>query len=432
MGKTMSELNYHIEWLDPAELIPYVQNAKLHDEKNVANIANSIKRYGWQQNLTITKDRVIIIGHGRQLAALQLGVKCPCKVIEDDLTSDDIRELRIADNLTHDGKYDFDLMGAEIDEFGLRFEGFDFDFGEIEEALEEEEEPAGAVVEDDYDEEPPEEPKAKYGDVFMVGRHRLACIDSTNIDDVERLMDGAKADMLLTDPPYNVDYENHESQMMKYRVNKRVTKKTGDGIRNDKMDEEQFIQFLIDALTNADIVMKPGAVFYIWYSDLRAYSFYAALRGTEWKLHENLVWKKNRMTLGRYDYHWQHESALYGWKQGAEHLWASDRKQTSVIECGSSLRNTLHPTMKPIALFDYCIRNNTKGGDIVLDLFTGSGTTLMACEQNGRTAYCAELSPKYIDTIINRYVQFTGKADEVFLLRDGAKIPYSELYADEA
>lgn len=705
MGKTIDELNYHVEWLEPSELIAYENNAKTHDEKNVANIANSIRRYGWQQNVTITKDRVIIIGHGRTLAALKIGCKVPCKVIDDDLTEDDIRELRIADNLTHDGLYDWEKMNDEIGEFGLKFEGFDFDFGDQIEALAEEE--PGEVEEDDFDGELPEEPKAKPGDVFVIGRHRLACIDSTNVGEVEMLMDGAKADVLLTDPPYNVDYEAHENHMMKYRVNKRITNKTGDGISNDKMDEETFIQFLTDALTNADLVMKPGAVFYIWYSDLRAFSFYSAMRNTGWRFHENLIWKKNRMTLGRYDYHWQHEACqpagtmvltpdgnvpiekltdesrvvsyytiqneardfrngqeiktahrnydgllygvsvngrktwatnnhrftvkfnpepkkpwcnylmrrgkwwrvgvtrtydargfcvkhrfdqeyadaawiidtyesiadaqigeqmlavkygipythwntknnrkwkqrtekqvnwlyehldlmqleanakqmlvdygrdiryplitkenkraaysrrvtsqinacnlipdlilmpvlleddsvefmpidsvdtryyngevyslavktyehyiadgiithncLYGWKQGAEHLWASDRKQVSVIEMGTSLRNTLHPTMKPIGLFDYCIRNNTKGGDIVLDLFAGSGTTLMACEQNGRIAYCAEVSPKYVDTIIKRYVQFTGKGDEVFLLRDGQKIPYAEVYGE--
>lgn len=429
MGKSIDELNYHIEWLEPEELTPYERNAKLHGEKNVENIANSIKRYGWQQNLTITKDHVIIIGHGRQLAALKLGVKVPCKVIEDDLTDDDIRELRIADNLTHDGEYDWEQMSDEINEFGLTFEGFDFDFGEAEEALEEPE--PGEVVEDEYDAEPPEEPLVKPGDVFLCGAHRVMCGDSTVLDDVERLLDGVKADMLLTDPPYNVDYNNHEKQIMKHRVNKRMSSGQNTAIANDKMDEEQFIQFLIDAYTNADMVMKPGAVFYIWYSDLRAYSFLSALRGTAWKLHENLVWRKNRLTLGRYDYQWQHESAQYGWKDGAEHLWASDRKQTTVIDVGSSLRNTLHPTMKPIALFDYCIRNNTKGGDVVLDIFAGSGTTLMACEQNGRVAYCMELEPKYVQTIVDRFVQFTGKGDEVFLLRDGQKIPYAEVFGED-
>ena len=429
MGKSIEELSYHIEWLSPGELKPHRTNAKLHDEKNVANIANSIARYGWQQNVTITKDKEIIIGHGRTLAAERLGVLVPCKVIEDDLTDDDIRELRIADNLTHDGQYDWGVMNAEIEEFGLAFDGFDFDFGG--EMPEEQGEEAGESVEDDFEEEPPAEPVVMPGDLFIVGRHRLLCGDATSLGDVERLMDGVQADVLLTDPPYNVNYDNHEKQVMRSRSNKRQESGRNVKISNDKMDEETFIQFLTDAFTNADMCMKPGAVFYIWYSDLRAFSFISALRNTAWKVHENLIWNKNRLTIGRYDYQWKHESCWYGWKQGAEHLWASDRKQTSVIDFGSSLRNTLHPTMKPIGLFDYCIKNNTKGGDIVLDLFAGSGTTMMACEQNGRVAYSMEISPAYVELIIKRYIQFTGKGDEVYLLRDGQKVPCADMFVDE-
>ena len=425
MGKRIDELNYHVEWLEPGELIPYEDNAKTHDEKNISNIANSIQRYGWQQNLTITKDKVIIIGHGRQLAAMRLGVKVPCKVIEDDLTDDDIRELRIADNLTHDGQYDWEKMQAEIDRFGLEFEGFDFDFGEQMQEMEEE---PGEVEEDDYNEEPPEEPKSKYGDVFLVGRHRLVCGDSTNIDDLEKLMNGAKADMLLTDPPYNVDYDAKEKSLMNFRVNARITGGGNTGIENDKRDNEQFRQFLADAFSNADMVMKPGAVFYIWYAIMQGYQFLGALQDMGWEMRQQLIWNKNRMTLGRKDYHWKHENAIYGWKSGAEHLWASDRKQTTVIDCEVNIHNDIHPTMKPVKLFDYCIKNNTKGGDIVLDMFTGSGTTLLACEQNGRIAYCMELDPKYVDAIIDRFVKFTGKADEVFLLRDGQKIPFDEVF----
>ena len=415
MGKKIDELNYHIEWLEPSELIAYANNAKLHDEKNIANIANSIKRYGWQQNLTITKDKVIIIGHGRQLAAMRLGIKVPCKVIEDDLSEDDIRELRIADNLTHDGQYDWEQMNEEINQFGLEFEGFDFNFDEQMQALAEEE--AGEAIEDDYDEELPEEPRVKPGDVWLVGRHRLCVGDSTSIDDVEKLMDGAKADMLLTDPPYNVAYEGKTKDALK--------------IENDKMADAQFRQFLVDAYTNADLVMKPGAVFYIWYANLQAYNFIGAMQDMGWKMRQNLIWNKNVFAMGRADYQWKHEPCIYGWKEGANHLWASDRKQTTVINWDKPVRNDIHPTMKPIGLFDYCIKNNTKGGDIVLDLFSGSGTTIMACEQNGRTGYAMEFDPKYAEASLKRYVQFTGKADEVFLLRDGEKIPYSEMFVEE-
>ena len=427
MGKTMEQLSYHIEWLEPSELIPYAANAKLHSDKNVANIANSIKRYGWQQNITITKDKVIIIGHGRQLAAIQLGVKCPCKVIEDDLTDDDIRELRIADNLTHDGEYDWEAMSAEIDRFGLEFEGFDFDLGEM---MEMDEEEAPEVQEDDYDEPLPEEPKVKRGDLFTLGPHRILCGDSTMIDDVEKLMGGAKADMLLTDPPYNIDYTAKEADIKGHRRNKRIDKGV-TGIDNDDMNTDDFRRFLADAYSNADMVMKPGAVFYIWYAAVRAYEFIGALRDVGWGFKQTLVWNKNRMTLGRRDYHWKHEGCYYGWKEGAEHLWAADRKQTTVIDCDVNLKNDLHPTMKPVRLFDYCIRNNTKGGDIVLDLFGGSGTTILACEQNGRVGYVIEIDPKYVQATIQRFVQFTGKADEVMLHRDGETIPYAEIFGEE-
>ena len=404
MGKTMEQLSYHVEWLEPSELISYEANAKLHSEKNVANIANSIKRYGWQQNITITRDKVIIIGHGRQLAALQLGVKCPCKVIEDELTDDDIRELRIADNLTHDGEYDWEAMSAEIDRFGLEFEGFDFDLGEMMEEMPGEDE-EGEAQEDDYDEPLPDEPKVKRGDLFTLGRHRILCGDSTMIDDVEKLMGGAKADMLLTDPPCEI----------------------GKGAAST----DDFRRFLADAYSNADMVMKPGAVFYIWYAAERAYDFLGALADVGWVAKQELVWNKNRMTLSRRDYNLKHENCSYGWKDGSEHLWASDRKQATVIDCDVNLKNDLHPTMKPVKLFDYCIRNNTKGGDVVLDLFGGSGTTILACEQNGRVGYVMELDPKYVQATILRFVQFTGKADEVLLHRGDETIPFSEIFGDE-
>ena len=428
MAKSIDEYNYHIEWLEPSDLIPYAQNAKTHDAKNVANIANSIKRYGWQQNLTITKDKVIIIGHGRQLAAMQLGIKVPCKVIEDDLTDDDIRELRIADNLTHDGEYDWETMRSEIEEFGLTFDGFDFNFDEDMAALEEDE--AGEAVEDDYDEELPEEPKIKRGDLILLGRHRLFVGDSTMIDDVEKLMDGQKADLLITDPPYNVDYNAKEDSLLKWRPNKRVSDGRQVNIRNDAMDDESFRRFLADAFSNADMVMKPGAVFYIFYAVMQAYNFLGALRDMGWGMKQLLVWNKNMFSIGRADYQWKHEGICYGWKLGAEHLWAADRSQTTVINWNKPLKNDIHPTMKPIGLFDYCIKNNTKGGDIVLDLFSGSGTTIMACEQNGRIGYAMELEPKYAEASVNRFVQFTGKGDEVFIVRDGEKVPIEEIMGE--
>ena len=397
MGITMEQLSYHIEWLEPSELIPYEANAKLHSAKNVANIANSIKRYGWQQNITITKDKVIIIGHGRQLAALQLGVKCPCKVIEDDLTEDDIRELRIADNLTHDGEYDWETMSDEISRFGLEFEGFDFDLGD---ELGEEDMTDGPseVEEDDYDEEPPEKPKIVRGDLVVLGRHRMLCGDSAMIGDFDNLMNGVKADMLLTSPPSRA-----------------------------KKDEEEYSLSLADAFTNANMAMKPGAVFYIWYDGKEAYSYLSAIRDAGWEMRQQLIWNKSKPDRSKADYGPKHEPCIYGWRDGSEHLWAADRKQTTVINWDVPISGK----GKPIGLYDYCIKNNTKGGDVVLDVFSGAGTTLMACEQNGRVAYCMESSEKLVESAVNRFVQFTGKGDDVYIMRGGESLSYAELFDSE-
>lgn len=212
-------------------------------------------------------------------------------------------------------------------------------------------------------------------------------------------MGGQKADLLLTDPPYNVNYEGKTKDALK--------------IQNDKMGDSEFRNFLKDAFAAADMVMKPGAVFYIWHADLEGYNFRGACSDMGWKVRECLVWAKNSMVLGRQDYQWKHEPCLYGWKDGASHLWASDRKQTTILEFDRPTKSKEHPTMKPIPLFDYQIKNNTKGGDVVLDLFGGSGTTLMACEQNGRNACLMELDPRYVDVIIKRWELFTGQKAEL-------------------
>lgn len=242
---------------------------------------------------------------------------------------------------------------------------------------------------------PPEEPKAKRGDIYQLGNHRIMCGDSTSLADVEKLMDGNKADLFLTDPPYNVSYEG--------KTQDKLT------IKNDTMEDESFRAFLTDAFYAANEHMKEGAAFYIWHADSEGFNFRGACRNVEWEVRQCLVWNKNQMVLGRQDYQWKHEPCLYGWKSGAAHIWASDRKQTTVIDFDKPQRNGEHPTMKPIGLFDYQIKNNTYKGEIVLDLFGGSGTTLMACEQNGRICYMMELDPKYIDVIIDRWEKFTGE-----------------------
>lgn len=370
-----------------ADITPYAQNAKNHDKKQIDNVAESIKQYGFVQPIVIDRDGVIVIGHCRALAAKQLGMdEVPC-VCVDDLTPEQVRALRLVDKKTNESPWDIDLLSLELDDLDLT--GFDFDWGmpEAEEPeVEEDEAP-------DVDEINP--PITKVGNIWQLGRHRLMCGDSTSTECVQELMGGIQADILVTDPPYGVDY----------------TGKTKDALKivNDAKDDAEFVGFLRAAFAAADAVLKPGAVYYIWHATTRAYAFETACQQVGWDIRQILIWVKNAMVLGRQDYQWRHEPCLYGWKAGAGHLWASDRKQTTVLEFDRPTKNKEHPTMKPVKLIDYQIKNNTKGGDVVLDLFAGSGTTVIACEQNGRKAYVMECDPKYCDVIVRRWEKLTGE-----------------------
>lgn len=370
------------------DLKPYENNPRKNDDA-VKYVAESIKEFGFKVPIVIDKNNVIVAGHTRYKAAKKLKMsEVPC-IIADDLTDEQIKAFRLADNkVAEKAEWDFDLLNTELDDIiDLDMELFGF-----EEALQDDDEEA---VEDEFEVELPAEPKSKLGDIYQLGDNRLMCGDSTVLEDVEKLMGGEQADMLLTDPPYNVNYEGKTKDKLK--------------IKNDQMGNDNFRQFLTDAFSNADMVMKPGAVFYIWHADSEGYNFRGACFDADWTVRKCLIWNKNSMVMGRQDYQWKHEPCLYGWKEGAGHLWASDRKQTTVINFDKPTRNDMHPTMKPIPLFDYQIKNNTKGGDVVLDLFGGSGTTIMACEQNGRRGYCMEYDPRYVDVIINRWEKFTGE-----------------------
>ena len=369
------------------DLKPYENNPRKNDDA-VKYVAESIKEFGFKVPIVIDKNNVIVAGHTRYKAAKKLKMsEVPC-IIADDLTDEQIKAFRLADNkVAEKAEWDFDLLNAELDDIiDLDMELFGF-----EDALQDDAEEA---VEDEFEVELPAEPKSKLGDIYQLGDNRLMCGDSTVLEDVEKLMGGVQADMLLTDPPYNVNYEGKTKDKLK--------------IKNDKMDNDNFRQFLIDAFSNADMVMKPGAVFYIWHADSEGYNFRGACFDVGWTVRQCIIWNKNSMVMGRQDYQWKHEPCLYGWKEGAGHLWASDRKQTTVINFDKPTRNDMHPTMKPIPLFDYQIKNNTKGGDVVLDLFGGSGTTIIACEQNGRRGYCMEYDPRYVDVIVDRWEKFTG------------------------
>ena len=379
--------NLIIDYVPIEELKPYEGNAKLHPKEQIEQIKKSIKEFGFNDPVAVWKDSEIIEGHGRLIAAKELGLTEIPIIRLDDLTDQQRKAYMLAHNkLTMNSDFDLELLTKEIESI-IDFDMSDFGFDSL---FDDE-----TVVEDEYNASLPEEPKAKLGDIYQLGRHRLMCGDSTNAEQVKVLTNGELVDMLLTDPPYNVAYEGKTKDKLK--------------IKNDNMEDTAFRQFLCSAFSAANEVMKAGAVYYIWHSDSEGYNFRGACHDIGWQVREVLIWNKNSMVLGRQDYQWKHEPCLYGWKDGASHLWASDRKQTTVIDFNKPNKSDIHPTMKPVGLFDYQIQNNTKGGDIVLDLFNGSGTTIIACEQNGRKAYCMELDPKYVDAAIDRWEKFTGQ-----------------------
>ena len=386
-----------IEWQSVEKLIPYAKNARTHSDEQVAQIAGSIKEFGFNNPVLVDKDNSIIAGHGRVMAARKLGMDKVPVVILNHLTESQRKAYILADNrIALNSGWDTSMLSVELqdlkDDIDLSLLGFDPD--ELDALLNPVEETEGLTDEDAVP-EVPVEPKTKLGDIYILGNHRLMCGDSTSIDAVEKLMDGQLADQLVTDPPYNIAYEGGS--------------KKRDQIKNDEMADEEFRQFLKDVYIAADAVMKAGAVFYIWHADTEGYNFRGAARDMGWRIRQTLIWNKDNSAFGRSDYHWKHEPCLYGWKEGAAHLWATDRKQTTVIQCKRPSKSDLHPTMKPVELMEYQILNNTKGSDIVLDLFGGSGSTLIACEKTGRVNRSMELDPKYCDVIVKRWEDFTGK-----------------------
>ena len=380
--------------MDISEVKPYENNPRINDG-GVEATANSIKEFGWQQPLVVDRDHVIIVGHTRLKAAEKLGLKKVPVVIADGLSEEQVKAYRLADNKTGElSDWNIDMLDIELGDIEELDMG-DFGFDDSIDIFDDDQE----VSEDEFDEEVPDEPKAKLGQIYQLGRHRLMCGDSTDPDQVATLLDGKEADLLITDPPYNVAYEG--------KTEDKLT------IKNDKQEDSEFYLFLKKAFMAAASNMRPGASFYIWYSSSESVNFTNAANESGLTVHEVLIWKKNQMVLGRNDYHWQHEPCLYGWKNDGPHSWYSDRKQTTILEFDKPRQSKLHPTMKPVLLFDYQIKNNTQTGDVVLDLFGGSGTTLIACEQNKRDAYLMELDPRYVDVIIKRWEEFTGEKAEL-------------------
>lgn len=399
-----------IELWPLSRLKPYERNARTHSAEQVAQIAASIVEFGFTNPILVDSSDGIIAGHGRLQAALELGLSTVPVVVLDHLSDRQRRAYILADNqLALNAGWDLELLRTELqdlvaDDFDLSVIGFSDD--ELSDLLPEVEELPPEDADEEAVPEVPEEPITKPGDVWLLGKHRLMCGDSTSLDEVERLMAGAKAELLLTDPPYNVALGMDETPEEAKKRNRRTD---GLTIQNDKMSDDDFRQFLRDVYSAADSVMKPGAVFYIWHADSEGYNFRGAARDVGWHVRQCLIWNKNSLVMGRQDYHWKHEPCLYGWKEGAAHYWGSDRTQTTVLDFNKPSRNGEHPTMKPVELFQYQLENSSKKGWVVLDLFGGSGTTLIVCEKTGRQARLMELDPRYCDVIVQRWQQFTGK-----------------------
>ena len=376
-----------IKEVEVTALIPYAKNSRTHDDAQVAQIAASIKEFGWTNPILIDGDKGIIAGHGRLMAARKLKMdKVP--VIElNGMTDAQKKAYVIADNrLALNAGWDSVMLTIELKD--LEDEGFDlsligFDDSELDALLNPIEETEGLTDEDAVP-DVPEEPKTKLGDIYILGNHRLMCGDSTSIDAVEKLMDGHKADMVFTDPPYGVDYK---------------------GINNDSRDGLEDL--LRGVFANYITTAKSGASIYCFHSDRCADVFHKVFREF-FHFSSMIIWAKNSLTLSQTDYQSQHEPCLYGWMDNGSHSWYSDRKQTSVWQFDKE-RVVGHTTPKPVALVEKAINNSSKGGDLIIDLFGGSGSTMIAAEKIGRCSRIMELDPKYCDVIVKRWEDFTGK-----------------------
>ncbi|MFH5880905.1 DNA modification methylase [Liberiplasma polymorphum] len=384
------------------QLNPYQKNPR-HNDTAVDAVASSIKEFGFKVPIVITHDHVIVAGHTRLKAAQKIGLtEVPC-IIADDLSEDQIKAFRLADNKTSElATWDFEMLESEL--LNIDMDMLQFGFEELEAAL-----PEGSI-DDDFEEEVPEVPFSQPGDIYLLGNHRLMCGDSTKAEDVAKLLDQQKADMIFTDPPYNVDYEG-----------------TAGKIKNDKMEDDSFFQFLYSAFTNMFENIKPGGAIYVCHADTEGINFRVAFKNAGFKLAECLIWVKNALVLGRQDYHWRHEPILYGWKEGAAHYFIDDRTQDTIWEYNKPSKNGEHPTMKPLELVGKAIANSSRRGELILDLFGGSGSTMIASDQLDRKSALMELDERFIDVIVKRYIRHKESNENCFLLRDGKKYPLSQL-----
>ncbi len=397
---TLHNIASKIELWDVDKLVPYVNNPRTHSKEQIGKIAASMMKFGFVNPILVDASAEIIAGHGRLQAAKHLGLERVPVIVLDHLTEEEKRAYVIADNkLALDAGWDDGLLKTEL----TALASLNFDLSVIGFSDEELADLLGDAVgtegntDDDAVPEAPAEPKTKTGDVYVLGNHRLLCGDSTVLANVEKVLDGALADMVFTDPPYNVDYGNTAKD--KLRGNDRR-------IMNDNLGEG-FEAFLYDACVNMIAVCKGGIYVCMSSSELHTLQKAFVAAGGKWSTF--VIWAKNTFTLGRSDYQRQYEPILYGWKQGTDHFWCGARDQGDVWFVNKPTKNDLHPTMKPVELVERAVRNSSKSRDIVLDCFGGSGSTLIACEKAGRQARLIELDPKYCDVIVKRWEEFTGK-----------------------
>lgn len=408
MSKTTTEM----QLVAISKLIPYVNNARTHNTQQINKLRSSLREFGFINPVIIDREFNVIAGHGRIMAAKEEGInEVPC-VFVDYLTEAQKKAYIIADNrMAMDAGWDEELLKVEIEalqaeDFDLSLTGFD------------EKELAGFfdtfdnAKEDDFDvdTELGKPPVTKTGDLWLLGNHRLLCGDSTKEKSYTLLMNGKKANLVVTDPPYNVNYQG-----------------TAGKIKNDNMENEKFYQFLFDAFTCMAKAMAEDASIYVFHADTEGLNFRKAFADAGFYLSGTCIWKKQSLVLGRSPYQWQHEPCLFGWKKNGKHQWYSDRRQTTIWEFDKPKKNGDHPTMKPVPLIAYPIKNSSLSNCIVLDPFGGSGSTLIACEQTNRICHTIELDEKYCDVIVKRYIEQVGTAENVSVVRNGKTICFDDL-----
>ena len=415
MGKTTSEM----QLVPIGKLVPYVNNARTHSKEQITKLRSSLREFGFVNPVIIDREFNVIAGHGRILAAKEENIEqVPC-VFVDHLTEAQKKAYILADNrFALDAGWDEDMLRVEMEalqgmDFDISLTGFDE--AEIADLFAADDNEA---QEDDFDEDAAlqAEPFVKTGDLWLLGKHRLLCADSTKPEDVKLLMDSKKANVCITDPPYSCNY----------------TGGTGMKIMNDNLKGEEFYQFLLSAFKNAYENLADGAAIYIFHSDAEKVNFYNAVVAAGFHYSTTCIWVKQSLVLGRFDYQMRHEPVIYAFKDTVKHKFYGDRKQTTVWEFDRPSKSKLHPTTKPLPLIAYPMKNSSLVNSIVLDLFGGSGSTLMAAEQMDRTAYLMELDPVYASAIVRRFVAYRGNTEDVHIIRDGQKLPCSEVYIPTA